>query len=335
DSKGLVTELKKRVQLVWDCTLPSITGENDLASFFDYLMAPHQVWLDGNSVVVYNTNREIAEDNYIRDYLEGKRLNLYETKDTILAGDINVPLAVTLQPINKGNFIISSYLAPHDEHKYHYGGGTFGANDNTTALKTIRVGDVDMFTLYKRAYLNMEPIDFSDSRVIRNYNHPEKYKPDFINNKNIYDYDLTIKDKQITRPQFYYLMQQELNAFFGLKSSFQTREIPCYILKRSGNTASLHAKNNDLQLGFDGNMLTASYCDFGAMIKRLNERRMDKMLLVDETGLDPKMKVTCTFDMDFENDFDAARQSLARYGLTIIKGKRAMKCIVLDDARSN
>jgi thiol-disulfide isomerase/thioredoxin len=120
DSKEQVEEVKRFAANVRDTHLPFINGENVLGYLFDYTVVPQQVWIDGSGTVVYKTIKEIANENTVRDFLAGKRMDIYETKDTTVMPDYDRPMASTLQFVAQGDYAIASYLAPHKETKYYY-----------------------------------------------------------------------------------------------------------------------------------------------------------------------------------------------------------------------
>src|SRR5258708_5125152 len=212
DSKQQVEMLKKWARNVRETKLPSITGESVLGSLFQYFYVPKQVWIDESGVVRYITNKEIATEKYIRDFLAGGRMPIYETKDTVVGSDYDVPLVTALQPVNGGDFAISSYLAPHQENKYNFNMYAGGSDEKDT-LKAERHMRIDLFTLYKIAYQIHKPGYFSNTRVIKNFTNPGKYDPDYFLGTNIYDYELLTKKQAITKKKFYHLMQWQLDAF--------------------------------------------------------------------------------------------------------------------------
>jgi thiol-disulfide isomerase/thioredoxin len=336
DSWQAVEQLKKRVDLVKNSTLPFITGENTLASMFAYDGLPHMIWLDGDGKVIYNTPKPIASAKYISDFLAGKRMDIRETKDTIIEDDmISEPVSKTMSLIHHGDFAVSSYLAPHNEDRYSYFSYSLARNDDTARYKMVRLFPADFNTLYKiAAGLDDDAqVAYSNTRIIKNFKDPGQYAPDEVENKNEFDYQLLTKRKEITRNQFFRLMQRELDAYFKVESSLQNRALPCYVLKRTGNTAKLRPGAPKLQLGIKGHILTTNYCALDRVLWFINRKRVDHIPLVDETGLDPKLKIALAMNVDFDGRLAAVRRSLAPYGLTVTKESRKMSCIVIDDAK--
>jgi len=335
DSKEMVDLLKARAAIVRDCTLPLITGENMLPYLFDYVSVPRQIWIDSTGKVVYNTSKEIASEKYINEYLLGKRMNLHEAKDTDIADD--EPIASSLNFIHHGDFAISSYLAAHDESKYSYEsfiGGQDIIKDHDS-VKVIRICPVDIYKLYKMAYEANDPNSFSTNRIFREFKDPGKYDPDYVLDKNTYDYELLTKDKNITAAAFYTVMQQEIDAYFHLKSSWEKRPVTCYILQRIDEKNRFKPKGKSTGLeysAFNGWIMSDYNTYVGLLVYNINSYRSDKAQLLNETGLSNEFLGNCKLDLDFENDLPAANKTLAALGLVIVKESREMGCIVLKDA---
>jgi thiol-disulfide isomerase/thioredoxin len=336
DSRSAVEMLKKTDRIVRETKLPMITGESILPSSFFYKSVPQQIWVDSSGTVIYNTKKLIASEKNIRDFLAGKRLSLYESRDTIVGSDIgNEPLSTTLQFIHQGKFALTAYLAPHLENKYSYGMGADSEFKDADSVKTLINSPTDLFVLYKLAYgirLDSTSI-FSDTRVIRDFKDPEKYQPDYVNNEHVYDYELLTKKKEITDKQYYKMMQAQLDGFFNLKSAVENRMVDCYVLKRTGDKMTLSGVETKTDWEKKEDTLYFQHLPLSFIIGTINRYRTDKIQFVNETG--SNAAIDLTLDIDFEDHLDAVRRTLAPYGLTIEKVKRNMDCIVLSDAGDN
>ncbi|MDB5199205.1 MAG: hypothetical protein JWO92_1168 [Chitinophagaceae bacterium] len=330
DSKDEVSDLKKKVEIVRDNKLPSITGENLLGFMFNYFSVPTQVWIDGSGKIRYITNKLIANEQNIKNFLSGKYLNLYETKDTVVSQEN--PFTTSLKFINNGKFTVSSYLGNHNETKYHYYGESGMPIKDADTVKWIAIQNIDLYNLYKVAYGVMDLAHFSNCRILRDYINPEKYDPDETTSKNMYDYELITQKIEINRQKFCHIMQQELDNSFDVLSSMQKKPIPCYILKRNGKTSKLNSagKQHDFILRADS-VLTASDVTLGYILDYILYKCQNTGVLINESGLDAKMEVDCTINIDLEHNLEGVNKSLAPYGLVITKEVRTMECIVLED----
>jgi thiol-disulfide isomerase/thioredoxin len=329
DNQQKVDLLKKHVREVRETTLPIVTGENMLGFLFDYIYVPRQVWIDGSGTVRYITNKDIGREKYIKEFLDGQRMKLYETKDTIVGTEYDVPLSVSLQPINQGDFGLSAYLAPHKEDKYCFNLYADGSKEEDTE-KGNRFERMDMYNLYKVAYNVKEPGAFSNTRIIKNYDNPHKYDASEILGTNFYDYELITKKKDISLAQFYNLMRGQMDAFFGVKSTMSRLKRSCYVLKRMGRNNSWLTKGGTADLVHLDDTIMAKNIQLAFLVQTVNIQRQDKLQLVDETGYDPKSKVDWIININFEDDLPAVQKALAAYGLSLTKEERVLDCIILD-----
>lgn len=328
DSFDQVEELKKHVKIVRDCSLPFITGENVLGSLFDYAYVPDEAWLDQNGKIVYFTQSPIATGKNIRAFLSGKIVSLHELKDTSIVSDWDRPIVSTLQSIQKGDFGISAYLAPHNETKYSYHDAGGGFTSDTSRVKSIVLLGANIDLLYSCAYDNYT---FSQMPIFKNYKQPYKYEPDPVNGANHYDYELIMKRHNTPR-QFYRHMQLDLDDFFNLQSRREKRKIPCYILTRVSRNSLLKGSgpldDNLLRLN---DSLSAKNALWGTVVENLKSNSTKNIPMIDETGFDPKMLVTFKISTDFNHNLAAVRKSLAPYGLSVKIEEREINCVLLTD----
>ncbi|MCO5947932.1 TlpA family protein disulfide reductase [Mucilaginibacter flavidus] len=331
DSREQVELLKKHVKIVRETKLPFITGENVLGSLFEYDQVPTQVWIDESGFVKYITKTPIASERHIRDFLSGKRMDIRDTKDTVLSLSYARPLAIALEPIQRGDFGISSFLVPHKSEKYFYGVYLGGFSD-TDRIKGVIMLRLDINTLYREAYFGHT---FSKTPVIKEYNHPEKYERDTLSMSNFYDYELAVKRKETTAKQFYHLMQQELDTYFNIQSTLEKRKIDCYVITRIGKIDRLKGVGKtDNYPVMVNNILTVNNVSWGEVLNKIYDLSSNVHTpFIDETGIDHKMGVNFKINTDFDNSKEEIRKSLASYGLAINKIQREVQCIILKNVQ--
>jgi|GEM_PF-1411671 Thiol-disulfide isomerase and thioredoxins len=338
DSKAMVDELRTRSSNVRETTLPIVTGESPLAYFFDYQGVPIHYWVDEEGVLKYITHH--SSEELISDYLAGKELNLTEKRDTVIDAGYDRPIGVGLHAIHRGNFGISSYLAPHDDSVYNYAGSisTSYSDRDTGTVKSYKTSAASLHQLYKFAYNKRDPRTrdddfFPNSWIVIETKDPMKFIPIYGHHKkNLYDFELIVKNKNIRFSQFLKLMQSQLDAYFGMQSSLDEREVDCFVLKRVGGVQSLSPKDDEISYAVKDDRLSGKNVMWWKVLMDVNMKyRKNLPQLLDETGLDPETLVDINMSIAFDADLDAANRSLAPYGLAVEKTKRKKEVIVLKE----
>lgn len=331
DSKNDVDKLKKRVKIVGECQLPFITGENALGSLFNYTFVPTEVWINPSGKVSIITLKNIAAEKYINEFLSGKSLGIYELKDTVLTSNYQRTMSCALQPITQGDYGISTYMASHNSTRYDYHGYMGGFTD-TSIVKSVSYEGADLYLLYREAYKGYGSAGNTGIRFINKLDNPTKYDSDGIGLKNFFDYELITRRKEIDSSKFYRLMQQQLDAYFGISSSFEKRDVQYYALVSISKTDHLKSSKNGEGMIFNDNILVAKNTTLAEILDFINSQRSNLLSpLINLTALNQGMRVDLKMNVDFDNNLAAVNEDLANYGLAIVKKFKQMDCIILKD----
>lgn len=301
----------------------SIGKEAALRKMFDHIGEPHEVWISKDGVIQAITSQyEITPENLER-FIKGEKLNLPLKRE---AADKSVawgeqPLFITDRQYNAGKKgMLYSYLGNADPLLLDHQLAAF-RNDSCRIL----CQNCDVARLYAQAYRtrgNQERFKVEEA-----FANPEKFKPNPRTLKNLYCYEIVLKDSSEMKTRKF--MQRDLDNFFAIKSSIKLQKTRYYILSKMGESNKFMAKTDaKSKINFE----TDSVKLLNADIEYLVSNRLYNNLpygVINETGYMGRIEMA----VPKTTDINALKRHLNKYGLDINLGYRDEEVLVLEDAK--
>jgi thiol-disulfide isomerase/thioredoxin len=159
--------------------------------------------------------------------------------------------------------------------------------------------------------------------------------------KNIFSYSLTVPSVKANKQYLMQIMQSDLYNYFGYRTRFETRKMPCWRLvtiaegrsrlkeKFSGTDVPIAPKSK----GSRYDELNARGISMSAIMSRISSftsigDHSESGPIIDETGIEGKIDVRMEFK---PNDFNSVVQSLRENGFDLIQGEKDIKVLVITD----
>ncbi len=329
DSDEKVTKQALHSDNVKNNKLPSVTDAKVLAGLFNYTFLPTHVWIDENGIVKYITNGGNANDENINKHLNGEKLKVREKKDLIL--DNENPMLVNWYPYHK-DISFYTYLAPNNK-DYSTGGGEGQRKYPDGTIFRIYSHAASLIGLYKLAFGQYAQI-FPSSRIINESKNANKYSVDpkkgFKDQNGYYFYEV-INGIKISNDRLYKYMQKELDLMFNLKSSWEKRELKCYVLKYKNKNNLMFSSGGQFKYDEGKGFLKVENFNWGYFVQAQKNMSTLDFELVDETGIPTEKLVSLKISTHWSN-IKEINSSLEKYGLFIEEQTKVFDCIILRDS---
>ncbi|MGC3947960.1 MAG: DUF3738 domain-containing protein [Chryseolinea sp.] len=157
----------------------------------------------------------------------------------------------------------------------------------------------------------------------------------------VYDYNVLLADKKVSRNQFMKIMQEDLSRAFGLQANIEEREMPAWILARTkgnhltalkletkGGPAYNSAKSESQAAGFSARNVNVNEI-MATAIAYIKDRT--DYPFRNETGIHGNLDITISGDL---TTFEGITAALAGTGLSLTLEKRLMRVLVIRDSHS-
>jgi uncharacterized protein (TIGR03435 family) len=279
-----------------------------LYKMFNLASVGHCAILDANKNIIAVVKTDSVNTTLITRLLKGDKIKSNAEIAEVSRTDKD-PFGV--DSLQDYNFTIRGYMK---------GQQTMGRSprQGPYALRRKSYYNINLTTLYKDAYdIN------SEKEVI--YNFDKKQYDDYNDKSQLYCFDLLVKsaDKDSLKA----IMRKKLNESLPIKSRTEFRTMPVYVLKQKARaTFNLpESKSDILDYNFSGNGFdgTGVKIDDFAHIYLNNELEMP---VVNETGLIKRYDIKTTNDI---RDKENILKAVDKLGLTLVKGERSVKVLVL------
>ncbi|MBX3240444.1 MAG: TlpA family protein disulfide reductase [Chitinophagaceae bacterium] len=303
--------------------LPSIEQDTLFGSLFPHHVVPHYVWIDGNGKVVATTSAEQLTAANINSVLEKEQTEITMKKDQ----DRSRPLFTNndlprSRLLSYRLFLKGGFDGLPSGNRLHQAGDTlYGRGITNMPLK-------DMYlTILREIYPH-----FKENRIVLEVKDPSKWKEpaaeherDIWYKENMYSLELILPVQQA--PLLYDEMLQELNRSSGFIGNIECRNIPCFVLTRTGKSNQLKSRGGETKIRlFYVDHAYLENAPLQYLIGRLNNCPAIAIPVVDETGIDFPV------DMDFPEGF-SDREKIARqlrqYRLALEKTERELEVFVI------
>jgi thiol-disulfide isomerase/thioredoxin len=330
----------KRKQLISMPHLPFVTSDTILLKYFPKNALPLDVWIDKNDTVRFITHGLDREE--IRKFLEGIKLKMHQVK---YVSDFALFKPLFQQPSNKWTKAITYY-----SYISHYVEGADIGNANKLKVnggRSVRLSQYckSISQLYAIAFGKGAENSFFEhsGSVILDVQDPSIYVwpkrgKDLYPwaDHYCYDYDLCLPVGKAS--QVFTIMQQDITRYFNLKGDTERREIPCWVLIRTGsmmNAFSREIVNHSPNEYYDSLLYyDMPFSQFGLALKGIFDRfftREPFVNTVHHSGiahivLHQEGLSQLTYDNVTELNKD-----LQKYGLKVVKRDFQVPVLVLTE----
>ncbi|HEY9258036.1 TlpA disulfide reductase family protein [Chitinophaga sp.] len=306
-------------------SLPTTTSDTVLSKVFPHVSEPHEIWIDKNGIVQAITGSDQITEENITKFINGEPLHLPVKLDPKEMSDINSP-----------NLFLDVDMAP--TYQYSYIGGyqkKMGAENteyNENGIRGVKVVNCSLKRIYKIAY-DLKGIKNSqciyeniDSTLFESY--------DFTSGKNIFCYDLMLKDT--SRVHAFQYMQKDLDRYFKIRTFAKKKPAVCYVLSNLHEPAN--TDTTDLAGGFadnyikDGNYVL-SHASWRAVKCFLSNEITDP--IIDETGYDMKKKMGFVSIPTDWSDLETVNKAIEVYNFKITREIRKIDFLVFTSGNEN
>jgi thiol-disulfide isomerase/thioredoxin len=334
---------KKSASLQWinaGKQLPFIMGDSILTTLFPHSVLPTHVWIDTNQVIkaiAYNNSTTAAN---IQSYFEGRQPRLSEQKYFDL--DPAEPLSWFRNKIvDEANTPYYSFVTKRIE----YGnGGRHIVRDfkdpGTGYLIGIVCVNSSILDLYKIAYKDELGLvgRFPDNRI----QVQTKDSTKFFNGNNSYlswaernSFCFAFKQPPCSSEQFYSAMKTNLDCFFHLQSTLETRNVKCWILKQTESAKKIKTRGGPERFESKSDSLILQNMDFRNLfleLKNVISICDPDAVCLDETQFQGNIDIKLPWNKRIEDvSFSDVQKSLQRHGLQLVHEYRNIDMLILRD----
>lgn len=355
--------LQERKEVVKGAVLPFSLKDTLVTRLFPHRIIPHEVWIDPNGVVRAITDGYQVNERNIEGMLSGKITSLP------LKDDFPKESTAPVSALPDSLFVGHSYLL-----KYRPGIGSRTGDrlDSVNHIRHLKLQNVPPVALFYHTFCRATEygsninrmrvsIEITDSALYELYGrqveergrwapHPKHFPflhwpdKDAYSKDMLYTYEFFSPENMPDSLRFKYVMQ-DLNRYFPIKGRIERRKTPCWILVADTSAqrllgtkgGELYYLNNTDSIGARNRPFRETLFNYGL------SRFMDHPQIIDETGLDPEMKVDFYLDMtaspyhDRKNGlvvntplhYQTAKDQLAKYGLHLHQAWREVPILVI------
>jgi len=206
-----------------------------------------------------------------------------------------------------------------------------GLSNGKYSSKIMRLED-----LYLVAYFGRTRWILTDSlygkayrKPILEVKDPGLFVSNFNNEYGFYNYSLVVPPQRANKEYLQFAMQSDLMKYFGYKVVLEERDMPCWLLKVSGNAArklkskALVSSRKRDHAGFK--YVKVPITD---IIKSIWSYHQNGDPILDESGISGDIDLAIEADL---TNLEDVRAVLAQQGVDLVKGTRKMKVIVIRD----
>lgn len=320
DENKISAFFKKREKLGRKISLPTIVDDSVIASLFKHKSIPHYVWISGDGKVVAITSGDHVKAENIEAALSGAELKLPIKKDDFDKDKL------LFEDGNEVNYIHRSLLTgyrdglPTVRHISHNKEGK---------INRILFTNSSLSGLIEQAYPAI--FQYTVNRIVLDVNDENKFKRDndwdTWKNDNAFCYELIVPPCDLNQARIY--MRQDLNRFFGLQVSTETRQLDCLVLTHNGKPIKAISKGGDKATNmFDENDEVKFIRNYPieVLIAKLNAILATPVL--DESNCKQMLDISFVKDL---TDIESLRKLLQDHGFDLVKEKRQIEVLVISN----
>lgn len=317
--------------------LPIINGDTAYKVLFPARSVPHHVWLNGSGEVLAITHGYNATPEHVQAILDGKKLNMLEKDDfpgkELLEKGYIQPTLETMPPVYYSAFIP------------YFSAGASGSSRVDSAKGTYRMtqynnGVIEHFrTAFRdREYKKRERmvLELKDKEK---YEYPRKDKnliDDYLRNYTFtYDIQGPLKDRNNWQDKMKHDVNDFFGSMFGIEGFMEKRNFTALILVKKKDGLLPVTKGGEQKYRSKDDLFIMVNYPFSELVNAVTWRFEDMDAgrpFIDESGVDPKLKVDLQLTGDLKN-LQNVRNQLNQYGLDIIEGNRELEVLVIRDKK--
>ena len=316
-----VEAFKLKNVIVRNYKIPIATGDKALSAIFPHRMVPHIVWISPEGRLLASTSGYDANSKTIQDILKGTRTAFKDIKTDILTFDPSKPLFDNGNG-GKGEYIFRSLLTGFTNGLPAHSG--FKRDDKSFRLYATNAA---LSSLYKVA-LDLSRHTWKEKRMIFEGKAAQYRITDFQEQKksNSWCYELNVPlamEKQAKS-----MMLDDLNRYFSLQATIESRETECLALVRTNTGLVLSSTGGAMKNNFASNNSEPKFIinqPLSNLVKYLDE--LNNLLpVLDETGYTGHADLQLNKDLRNTGELNEA---LLKYGLQLIPVRRKMDMLVI------
>lgn len=326
---------------------PLVTSDKQFNALFPHVGEPYQVWVDNKGVIRYITAGYNATENHIQDFMDGKRLDMYnpvELEDFSDEKPLIGEAATRLSPFVQ---YYSVLLQGIEDFTYHFRRSNKVQIDRDSSSNQpyyIKAMNASILMLYNIAF-NEDVFGyeisatnlFQNNRVVfetkDSLNFFVPTDPDQIDEwrrKNLFSYELKVPQQKAK--ECFKIMQQELNHYFNYIATVENRKTKCLVLVKKGVEDLLATKHGQSapSYSFSNNHFIFNNQPFYPFFVRnlVYFYQTMKEPIIDDTGY----RGAVDFDLNGDiGDLPSLKKELQRYGLDLVVEEHEIPMLVIRD----
>jgi thiol-disulfide isomerase/thioredoxin len=314
----------------------TVINDKQLKSAFPHATIPHYVWIDGNGIIRAITYPEAVTMQNIRDFVEGKRLNLpIRNDDKTRKSSANSLSPLINQFRNDSNVIACHILTKVIPEKPGSGGWTKNeihlSNSSILALFQIAYGEgpkffggwshVKLFTTDSSQFTD----DFGAGKSSAQYRESWRLEDG-------HEYTYVLKVPMTDSGRKFEIMRDDLTDYFPFVSArIEKQRHKCLILQQINSKLLPSKEMGEPGLQRSPYFLKVNKMPFASFLLALKlAYQVSDLQILDETSYSGK------FDFEFEgkvSDPDMLNLTLKKYGLVLKAEEREVDMLIIDDLR--
>jgi len=329
--KEVIVPFIKRLPSLKNLNLPIAVSDTILGELFPHISVPHDIIIDQRGIVKAIVNSRSINMESIQSILNGENTKMISKGTDNLNFDVEEPFF--LDSIGRKILLTYQMIARH------YNGLSQTRSSRRRhdgQLSDYRVMGTNMMLLNMYRVALMKRLassgEIPNNRInlmvkdLQRFYPPDSLNPDgklIWEKKNTYCYDFIIPDS--SGIDVYSLFKENLDRYFHTKSKLDTKLVDCFIIKNIDSTKYLSkSKNlvNDLGKELWSFRNDSFYDIFRRLTPKLNYN------IVDETNFNGRadLEIRPVF-----NDPESLKADLNRQGLDLVKEKRELQFITIED----
>lgn len=334
-SKDAIEQFWKNNLDVGELKFTQVVEDTVVRRLFPARSFPHQIWLDKNRKVIAITDGKNLTIDNIKKLINGQNIALQkktDENDNSVANAL-LPNMVNRYEQNKNKILYYSYLS---NYRKELSGWTRVEKDTLTQTIRVLANNIDLLGLYNFAYTNNSGATVHyKTRILRKDHNPVKTMQDGkFDTTASFCYELIYRGHY---RDFGKYMIKDLDRSFKVRSHEELIELPCYVIRSTGNDTRYRNPNpaysgrqtKNIALKKDA-LLVANMQWISFLERALNQGSGNQRNFPIVFELPNEKTINFEVNWNLEK-LDTMNRELAKYDLMIEFVKRKRKVIVLED----
>ena len=314
--------------------LTIISNDSMLNNMFPHAAVPHHVWINPDGRIQFITDGYNATARNVSKVLDGKDVKLHIKNE---ATDVDEDSDLWKEGNGRLQKYITNYsFAMTKINEIASTGFTFLKDtvNNTCGFKFVNTSLLDLYKVAFGGSIDYQNKDFAkNNRIQFNVSGGSEIfeypvETDSIpgwEEKNFvcYESKWRIHNDSLA----YRCLQDDVNRFFPFLVKVETKEVPCYILKKAGNFNSLKSGSKEKVYEYTDTSFILKNMAVSIIIESLNGLELFKSSpVIDETNDSSPINIHLRKAF---TDIAILKKQLLKNGFILEEGKRNMKMLVI------